>query len=301
VIALLAHGLCSPLGPAEIAAAALRADLSRASQFPDAPLLGFGEDAAPAVCHAVLPPGIADRSAVLLQLAWQELLRCSTTPAAERLLLCQALPDPLRWGPDGPPDHSSIATRISGITACERLELGHAGPAAALLRAEALIAARTCRRVLIAAVDSLLDPASLAWLAADERLRGPETPDGLAPGEAAAWWLVGQADPQALAHLEAGYVSTDGHRAPRDDGERLLAASGQGEAAEDWIDATGDMWRARALGWLRRDAAVTPADGWGDLGACSALAAGSLVLHGQRPARVWSLAEDGSAGCVRIS
>lgn len=301
MIALLGHGLCSPLGPAEVAAAALRADLSRAERFDGAPVLGRGEDAAPAVGHAVLPPATAERGAALLALAWDELRRGVPQPDAERVLLCTALPDPLRWGPAGPPELAAAARALAGVQACETLALGHAAPAAALQRADELIASRACRRVLVAAVDSLLDPASLAWLAADDRLRGPETPDGLAPGEAAAWWLLGPADPRALAQVEARAIAGDGRRAPRDDGERLLAAAGDAPAATAWTDATGEPWRARAYGWLRDERALSPADNWGDLGACAALAAGSAALAGGRPLRIHALSEDGRAGAIRLS
>lgn len=289
MIALLAHGLASPLGPADIAGPALAAGLSRAERIAHAPVLGVGEDAAPAVGHAVLDgdDDHAGRCRRLLQLARDELGPCRP----DAVLLCRPLPDPLRWGPDGMPD----------LPADEQFALGHAGPAAALRRAEELIAARTCSRVLVAAVDSLLDPLSLAWLAADDRLRGPETPDGIAPGEAAACWLVGPADPAALAQLSAGHQPA-GPRSAVVDAERWLLAASDVADGRDWVDLNGEPRRARAWGHvahrLGRSGESTPADGWGDLGAATLLAMGCVAT---RPAVLWSLADDGAAGVVRLS
>jgi hypothetical protein len=283
MISLLAHGLASPLGPADIAAPALAAGLSRAERLPHAPVLGVGDDAAPAVGHAVLTEGDhAQRCRRLLELAREELGPCRP----DAVLLCRPLADPLRWGPDGMP----------ALPGDELFALGHAGPAAALQRAEELIAARTCRRVLIAAVDSLIDAHSLAWLAAANRLRGPETPDGVAPGEAAACWLVGPPDPAALAQVGAGFQAA-GARSAADDADRWLRAAGE-PRGRDWVDLTGEPWRARAWGRLGRSGETTPADGWGDLGAATLLAMGCVA---QRPTVLWSLADDGAAGVVRLA
>lgn len=288
MIALLAHGLASPLGPADIAGPALAAGLSRAERLAHAPVLGVGEDAAPAVGHAVLDQGDhAERCQRLLGLARAELGPCQP----DVVLLCRPLADPLRWGPDGMPP----------LPCDEQFALGHAAPAAALLRADELINSRTCRRVLIAAVDSLLDPLSLAWLASTDRLRGPETPDGVAPGEAAACWLVGPAEPAALAQIVAGYQPA-GPRSAVSDAERWLRAAGTVTRGQDWVDLTGEPWRARAWGQvahrLGRTDERTPADGWGDLGSAAMLAAGCVS---GRPALLWALAGDGAAGVIQLA
>lgn len=287
MIALLAHGLASPLGPADIAGPALAAGLSRAERLAHAPVLGVGEDASPAVGHAVLDKGDHDqRCRRLLDLAREELGPCQP----DAVLLCRPLEDPLRWGPDGMPS----------LPCDEQFALGHAAPAAALLRADELIASRACRRVLIAAVDSLLDPLSLAWLASTDRLRGPETADGVAPGEAAACWLVGPAEPAALAQIVAGFQPA-GPRSAVADAERWLRAAGDTPCGHDWVDLSGEPWRARAWGHvahrLGRTQEHTPAENWGDLGAASMLAAGCVS---SRPALLWMLGEDGSAGVVHL-
>ena len=88
MISLLASGLASPLGPADIAAAALAAGLSRAERLPWAPELGVGEEAAPAVGHMVLAEGgHGERCARLLELARGELGPC----APDAVLLCRQI------------------------------------------------------------------------------------------------------------------------------------------------------------------------------------------------------------------
>jgi len=293
MIALLAHGLASPLGPADIACTALAAGLSRADRLAHAPVLGIGADAAPAVGHAVLTSNSdhAERCRQLITLARAELGPIH----ADVTLLCRALPDPLRWGPD----------ELPALPADEVFALGHAAPAAALARAETLITNRTCRRVLVVAVDCLVDPASLAWLAATDRLRGPETPDGLAPGEGAVCWLLGPADPSAMAQVSAGFAPAGSLRSANDDAACWLHAAGDVPAGRDWVDLTGEPWRTRAWGAvahrLRRQDELSPCDGWGDLGAAAAMAAGSVsIAAGLRPAVLWSLAEDGATGVITL-
>lgn len=299
---LLAHGLCSPLGPADIAGAAIRGGLSRAQPIAWAPLLGYGEDAAPAVGHPVLGEG-AHRLGELARLAWAEL---PDHDPVDAVLVALPLPDALRHGPEGDPLHGLREALPPGDH--EPFPCGHAAPAAAIVRAEAQLAARAWRRVLVLAVDSLLDPGSLAWLAAADRLRGPECSIGLAPGEAATWWLLGPADaPGALAQVEAGYAASDGRRAPLDDADRWWRAAGgiADPGASAWVDLSGEPWRERAWGSLlpRLGATdpVSPAMSWGDLGAASALAAGCAALTVGGRHRIWSLAEDGGAGMVAIS
>ncbi len=291
MIALLAHGLASPLGPADIACHAFAAGLSRGERLEHAPVLGRGDDAAHAVGHAVLAGEAPhdERCRRLLDLAMAELGPFS----ADATLLCRPLPDPLRWGPDGPPE----------LPADEVFAIGHA--AAALRRAEELITGGSCRRVLVAAVDSLLDRQSLDWLAADDRLRGPETPDGVAPGEAAVCWLLGPADPSALVQVTSGFSPGTSERSANRDAQRWLEAAGDLPSARDWVDLTGEPRRNRTWGAvahrLQRQDAVTASDGWGDLGAAAALAAGSIALAGgERPAVLWSLSDDGAVGVISL-
>ena len=69
----------------------------------------------------------------------------------------------------------------------------------------------------------------------------------------------------------------------------------------------GEPWRARAWGWVLPQLADPderrPGDNWGDLGACSSLACASACLARPRrgTVRIWSLSEDGAAGCIRLT
>jgi hypothetical protein len=229
------------------------------------------------------------RCTALIALALAELGPVS----ADRVLLCRALPDPLRDGPDGP----------CALPADATFALGHAAPAAALAHAQQLIEQRTCRRILLIAVDTLLDPASLDWLAACDRLRGPETPDGVQPGEAAAAWLLGPADPRALAQVEGRYAVGDGRRAPWDDAERWMALAPGVQPS--LTSLAGEPWRGRVWGAVAQRLGLEDgeddSDGWGDLGAASLLAtASALIARGTRPCAVWGMSDDGSAGVIAV-
>lgn len=296
-LALLATGLASPLGPAPVAAAALRAGLSRARELPWAPVLGLGEDAAPAVGHPAVDAPAEDAERISALLA-----RLPAPPAADAVVVVGPLADADRM----PADPGPVAQWLGGrpCTACPG---GHAG------LARALVEASRRERTLVVAVDSLVGADALAWLHDAGRLRGPDQGFGLSPGEAAAWWLVGpEGTPGAIAGVRAGWQATGGTRAPADDADRLWAAAAQAGVdpagdAVDAVDLTGEPWRERTWGALlprlaERRQVLQPAAGWGDLGAAGAAAAGCALLawRGARPAAatIWSLAEDGSAGVV---
>jgi 3-oxoacyl-[acyl-carrier-protein] synthase-1 len=72
---------------------------------------------------------------------------------------------------------------------------GRAGGAAALLLAETLLGSRQAELCVIGGVDSYLDGPTLEWLEATRRLKTPERPTGLAPGEGAAFLAVERASP----------------------------------------------------------------------------------------------------------
>jgi len=70
------------------------------------------------------------------------------------------------------------------------LTAGHQGPLSALHLARQRIASGEWQRAIVLSIDSLMDEASLRWLQANGRLKTPEYPVGLIPGEAAACLLV---------------------------------------------------------------------------------------------------------------
>jgi hypothetical protein len=297
-LSLLASALVSPLGPAAVAAAALRGGLTRANTLEWAPTLGYGDDAAPTVGHAAIVAPTDDLARITALLA-----ALPTPPTADSCLVVLPLPSPTRQ----PTDLQAVVTAWAAGIPLTTLELGHAGFAAAMVEA-----GRRQHRVLILAIESLLGAAALDWLHADERLRGPDTAFALAPGEAAAWWLVAPTGGRATIH--AGWVASNGRRAPADDAERWWAAAQQAgldPARPRWdlVDLTGEPWRDRVWGGLAPQLSeapsLFPAAHWGDLGAASAAAAGcaALAWRGERPATrvVWSLSEDGSAGVVAMT
>ncbi len=83
---------------------------------------------------------------------------------------------------------------------------GHRAAIAGLAEARKQIQARRWDRAVVLAVNSLLDESSLRWLREADRLKTPEYPVGLVPGEAASCVLVedaahavGQADAELVA------------------------------------------------------------------------------------------------------
>jgi len=70
---------------------------------------------------------------------------------------------------------------------------GAAGFWRSMAEASQRLLARECATAIVLAADSLLDSSSLAWLAANDRLKTPERPTGVAPGEAAACLVLERA------------------------------------------------------------------------------------------------------------
>lgn len=70
---------------------------------------------------------------------------------------------------------------------------GHAGGAEALQRAEALLGSRQAELCVVGGVDSYLDVPTLEWLEATGRLKTPDRPTGLMPGEGAAFVTIERA------------------------------------------------------------------------------------------------------------
>lgn len=187
-------------------------------------------------------------------------------------------------------------------------------------------------RVLVLAVDSLLDPLSLEWLAGAGRLKTDEVPTGLSPGEAAACVLVEheasarRRQAAVLARLSAPALSQGRplDADPPDAGEALAACAARALArlspgapfqGDVVSDLNGEAWRAmqwgtaqvRLGGALGEHRLHAPAEAVGDTGAASgALAicyAAHLIARGAsaRPAAlVLSSAEDGRAAAAAV-
>lgn len=211
---------------------------------------------------------------------------------------------------------------------------GHAAAVFALERALQTIEQGRLERVFVLAVDSLVEPSTLEWLAASGRLAESEDegryPTGLSPGEASACFLL-EAEPaarrrgaQSLARVSAvavgreerDYFSTDINQ-----GNGLAAVISQvlgdsnGFRGELLSDLNGEEWRARELAGarlrlgMRLSPAVTtlPAAVWGDTGAASGAAAVCLAVRAfvrgydsGGDALITSSSEHGYVGAIRL-
>lgn len=81
------------------------------------------------------------------------------------------------------------------------LTRGDAAFVQALDEAQALLASRSVDRVVVVAVDAGCEPSRVEALEGADRLKSPDNPVGLAPGDAAVVLLVGAAPTGALAQL----------------------------------------------------------------------------------------------------
>lgn len=176
------------------------------------------------------------------------------------------------------------------------VSVGQAGLFRALEMASHWLGQGQADRVIVLAVDSLLDPMSLLWLADFDRLKCDSMPVGLSPGEAGCTLLLEtprSADARgasALAVVAGTAVELDGahflsaearsgrlQRAALQRG--LKSRSMQGSFSGDVIlDLNGEEWRAAAFGTALAGVSadelgtfhlLTPAESIGDVGAVS--------------------------------
>lgn len=209
------------------------------------------------------------------------------------------------------------------------LTTGHQGPLSALHLAWQRISSGVWHRAIVLSIDSLVDEASLRWLQEEGRLKTPENPVGLMPGEVAAGLLVegrrrarGKVEAvlescaftdspgKALSPIQHGLVLGDTVN------EALAAGAQSGGIGDILGNLNGEVHRAMAWGTAhvriqRRTLAANPRETWpaialGDVGMASAavalcLAVRSFVRGYSRNdgALIWSLADNGSASaCV---
>jgi 3-oxoacyl-[acyl-carrier-protein] synthase-1 len=180
---------------------------------------------------------------------------------------------------------------------------GHHGAIALIRRAMEEIGETRAEDCLVGGVDSWIDVATLDWLDGQGRLKGPARPDGMIPGEGAAFLLLGSANPRPHGaaspklRIVAAGESVDPTPwylgAPiRGDGLAALLQALLTEerpvAGTTYADLNGEAWRVDE--WMvaylrsgRRHAdplnLCHPADCWGDLGAASGCALVALSAH----------------------
>lgn len=177
------------------------------------------------------------------------------------------------------------------------ISIGPGGIASAFESAATWLDNREVDRVLVVAVDSLIDGWSLGWLAGGRRLMDASNPIGLVPGEAAvALLLEGQAPREATPSLatEAAAVFEEADepfqnaairqgRAASTALARALQIAGPSIAGDLFVNLNGEEWRGAELGAALSGLPVSargtyrvvaPATSVGDVGA----AAGALSI-----------------------
>jgi 3-oxoacyl-[acyl-carrier-protein] synthase-1 len=208
--------------------------------------------------------------------------------------------------------------------------IGNTGLFPALELASGLIERRTVDRVVVLAVDSLLDTLTLEWLSAAHRLKSATVPAGLMPGEAAAALLLGRA---GGAGLDVAVRAVAAETQAQDPGEtsaargarlarvlgRCLPSAADPTGADSVLvsDQNGEQWRAEEYGycglqlgeaWPARAHVVLPALSVGDTGAASAALAccvGALAVRQQaalvRQSLILGSSIEGRAGAALLS
>jgi 3-oxoacyl-[acyl-carrier-protein] synthase-1 len=213
---------------------------------------------------------------------------------------------------------------------------GTPGPALAIHKALQALRTRNWSRCLIGAFDSLVDANALEWLHDARRLRVPDKPDGIIPGEAASFILLERFDEardrganiQAVV-TEAAFTHESHHYMARRTSTALALAeaisqvlSTSYDPAPDqaWLigDHNGETYRAHEWGCLlvrlaarfpslRVNDTWFPASSFGDTGAasmalgiCMAVRAFRRGYHRAPTALITSSSDTGPRGALRI-
>jgi len=93
---------------------------------------------------------------------------------------------------------------LAAHTERQRISLAHAGAAGAAMAARDLIESGAFERVVVLSADSYVDPAVMATIIEEGRLKGPDVQTGLQPGEAAAAILLERPEVAAQRGAEVG-------------------------------------------------------------------------------------------------
>lgn len=266
--------------------------------------------------------------------AWERAGLVAVLPAPdEQVLLCERdqVPEWLRE------DYLLPLHRALGLPleprGLELLPLGHAGTAAAVQLGLQRLREATWERLLIIAVDSLLDPLLLESLAEYGRLKSSEAPTGLMPGEAGVALLL-ESESAARRRGAAALSVVAGVATGREEHSWLSETPSAGRALGDCIlgalrhvwpsqpfegdiycDLNGEEWRAREWGCMltrvanrwRQPRLHLPCNSVGDTGAASGALGLLLATHSfnrshdrRTHALVVSRSEPGEAGCVAL-
>ena len=333
-IVITGVGLCSSMGGAVTACAAARAGISRAASLEYLVAADATEAPEPVKGHPASPAkGFVGR-ARLIALGEQALADLLDTDdklieSAEcGLHLCVTDQDNRRWLPDEPVSEQAVReqerldarernavaeaiVQLAGVdikpTARQVYVEGAASMAAAV--ADAATALREGKRdaCLVGGVDSLVDSSVVRFLYEAGRLKTPDDPCGLIPGEAAAFLLLeGAEQARKRKHPVLGRIVATAQAEGEDPDEverpprgtalaeilaRLFEEQG---SAEDlfWVltDQNGESFRAAEWGDFLARASRTlphavnapvwyPAIAFGDTGAASAAVSACIAVR----------------------
>ena len=344
---ITAVGLASSMGGIVQAAAAFRAGMTRAQAIPWLSATGHDGEPVAIIGHPARPlvEGL-DGFAAWLRLArlawddcWSNTAATASRPQSPDSIGVILVMPRIHLARHGWEDDDHATLLDEQVTARLLAQLGlaipqdrravfasdHAGTAQAFLLAEERLAAGSWRKVIVLAVDSLLDPSSVTWLAEQGRLKVIGSSHGIAPGEAAVCLMLEPDDGSAGITVISSAVHADESSRPRPDPiavagswRRLLSADvnqPDRPPADHWLDHTGEEWRALSWGYLLSSSPLgqtnprihLPAEGFGATGAASAALACALAVRAFRrgyaktdESLVWSVDDAGDTALIRL-
>jgi 3-oxoacyl-[acyl-carrier-protein] synthase-1 len=347
VATITAVGMVTPVGhTARDACASLNAGLSRLAESSEFRVPDQKDHLVPAVCAAAT--GVTDghrrflRQYRMAVRAFREAVATAnlTEQDVSESLICLCICESERIKIDSRIENQ-LMRRISNALDLPDLTprthvfpLGHAGVFHALQEAVGFLAQGRVRQVIVGAVDTYLDEATLDWLADINRLKTDRTVIGMIPGEGAAFLVVENlsaavargARPLARVEGVATAMEVNGiySETPcRGDGltqalqQTLAGQADQGhDTAVVICDLNGERYRAlewglamgRALGAVRRAPRVWhPATSIGDSGAAAGainVAFGAVAIERgyvhPRRVLIWGSSDDGQRGSAYL-
>jgi 3-oxoacyl-[acyl-carrier-protein] synthase-1 len=199
-VAILNLGLCTPLG---LTARATQVEMAAGTvRFLETDVLDNTGEPVRASMLTLLEPGLTrtERMTALAVTALQESLKGAASLGIDRLPLLLALPEP---GSGAPFKQEEVLAALKSAAGPIRLEMsgstlfpeGRAGFFRAIAEASRLLKSRRDSWALVGGVDSMCDRGSLAHHARTGRSLGPNTRDGILPGEGAGFLLLAASMP----------------------------------------------------------------------------------------------------------
>jgi 3-oxoacyl-[acyl-carrier-protein] synthase-1 len=350
-VSIVTGAMATALGPdLATSAAAARAGLSRGREVDSFPVTTEDGSIAFVSVHAVdgVTSGLEGSTRLVELGAWvlDDLLAEVTGVSLGRVGLFVALPAPGRIESGGAllPDETELRDRMapdvvpsqvardmsqrgaSSVGNAKAITRGHAGFGYATRAACIALERGEIDTALFGAVDSLLEDATLDWLAQTGRLKTPNSADGLLPGEAAAFFLARRRS-EPLGSIASPFRVTATAVATEEEtlidrGRPLgrgvsavveaIAVAGErsGVRATSFsVDHNGERFRSQEWGcalarscgaypWLGEAAVEIPAIDHGDTGAAAGAIALGMGLAAHRRPRVNSPHAFGIVGCA---